>query len=99
MTSYIEQLISQKIQVISNEGRVFCGDLISFDQSMNIILKDCIEKIYSPDSGVKFEKMGLYMLRGDNIAIVSEINEEIEKSIVYEKIKGKKLTEFIQHDK
>ena len=59
MTSYVENLINQPVQVITNEGRVFIGELLSFDQSMNVMLKSCIEKIYSEDKGVKFEKMGL----------------------------------------
>ena len=59
MTSYVENLINQPVQVITNEGRVFIGELMSFDQSMNVMLKSCIEKIYSEEKGVQFEKMGL----------------------------------------
>lgn len=98
MSSYIDNLINQSIQVITNEGRVFCGELVSFDQSINIVIKNCVEKIFSEETGVKFEKMGLYMLRGDNIAIIGEIDPEIEKNIYYDKIKGAKLKQFIQHE-
>lgn len=97
MTSYIENLINQPVQVITNEGRVFIGELLSFDQSMNVMLKSCIEKIYSEDKGVKFEKMGLYLIRGDNVAIISEINDIVEKNLKYDKIMGKPLKEFVAH--
>lgn len=99
MSSYVENLIGQNVQIISCEGRVFNGELISFDQSTNVALKNCIEKIYSESNGVKFEKMGLYMLRGDNVAIISELNDEIEKNICYDKIRGKPIKEFILRDK
>lgn len=97
MTSYVENLINQTVQVITNEGRVFIGELVSFDQSMNLVLKNSFEKVYSESAGVKFEKTGLYMIRGDNVAIISEIDENLEKSINYEKIKSKPLSEFIMH--
>ena len=97
MTSYVENLINQPVQVITNEGRVFIGELMSFDQSMNVMLKSCIEKIYSKVKGVKFEKMGLYLIRGDNVAIINEIDDNVEKNLQYDKIKGEPLKEFVSH--
>jgi hypothetical protein len=41
--------------------------------------------------------MGLFMLRGDNVAIISEIDQDLEKKIDYSKIKGNKLKEFISN--
>ena len=64
---------------------------------MNLILKNSFEKIYSESIGVKFEKTGLYMIRGDNVAIINEVDESVEKNINYEKIRGKPLSEFIMH--
>ena len=97
MTSYIESLIDQVVTVITTEGRVFTGYLKSFDQSMNIFLKDCFEKIYSKEEGVNFLKMGLYMIRGDNVAIVSEVDELLEKQIDYSTVKAEKLNEMKLH--
>ena len=93
--NYVEKLLNKKVQVISNEGKIFLGELISYDSSINIILKNTIERIFSEDNNVIEQKMGLFMLRGDNVAIISEIEQEIEKKIDYSKIKGKKLKEFV----
>jgi len=93
--NYVEKLLNKKVQVISNEGKIFLGKLISYDSSINIILKNTIERIFSEDNNVIEQKMGLFMLRGDNVAIISEIEQEIEKKIDYSKIKGKKLKEFV----
>ena len=97
MTSYMESLVDQVISVITNEGRVFNGVLKSFDQSMNMVISQCIEKVYSVDEGVEFIKMGLYIIRGDNVAIVSEIDELLEKQIDYSTIKADKIKEMKLH--
>jgi U6 snRNA-associated Sm-like protein LSm8 len=97
MTSYVESLVDQVVQVITSEGRVFTGVLKSFDQSMNMVLSECYEKVYSPDEGVSFAKMGLYMIRGDNVAMVSEVDELLEKQVDYSQIKAEKLIEMKLH--
>jgi U6 snRNA-associated Sm-like protein LSm8 len=97
MTSYIESLVDSYVTVINTEGRVFSGYLKSFDQSMNIFLSDCLEKIYSLEEGVEFQKMGLYMIRGDNVAVISEVDENLEKQIDYSKVKAQKLKEMKLH--
>jgi U6 snRNA-associated Sm-like protein LSm8 len=97
MASYLENLIDFMVVAITIEGRVFTGILKSFDQSMNMIIKDCFEKIYSKEEGVKFINMGLYMLRGDNIMIVSEVDENLERNIDYREVKAEKLKEVKTH--
>jgi U6 snRNA-associated Sm-like protein LSm8 len=98
MSSYVENLIGHFVQIISIEGRIFIGELNSYDQLMNIVLKNCIERIFSIDKGVREEKMGLYMLRGDNVAIISEYNLNKEKLTDYSNIKSNKLKEFLNYD-
>ena len=98
MSSYVENLLGHFVQVISIEGRVFIGELNSYDQLMNIILKNCIERIFNKEKGVREENMGLYMLRGDNVAIISEYNLNKEKSTDYSKIKSEKLKEFLNYE-
>ena len=44
--NYIEKLLNKKVQVISNEGKTFLGELISYDSSINIILNNTIERIF-----------------------------------------------------
>lgn len=94
MTSYVENLVDQVVNVITHEGRTFTGVLKSFDQSMNIILNNCYEKVYSLDEGVAFNKIGLYMIRGDSVTLVAEVDELLEKQIDYKEIKGEKLKEI-----
>ena len=54
MSSYVENLLGHFVQVISIEGRVFIGELNSYDQLMNIILKNCIERIFNKEKSTDY---------------------------------------------
>lgn len=97
MTSYIENLVDQIITVVSNDGRCFVGTLKSFDQAMNMMLKDCMEKVYSKEKGVEFTKLGAYFIRGDNVAIVSEVDPILEQKLNYQSIKANPPPEMKIH--
>ena len=53
--------------VITNDGRNIIGILRGFDQTTNLILEECFERVYSEDSGVEQAVLGLYIIRGDNM--------------------------------
>jgi U6 snRNA-associated Sm-like protein LSm8 len=79
MATFVEKLVGKTVNVITNEGRNFVGDLRSFDQKMNIIVSNCKERIYSPTAAVEVADVGLYFIRGDNIAVIGEIDPTIEQ--------------------
>jgi U6 snRNA-associated Sm-like protein LSm8 len=41
--------------------------LRGYDQTNNLILEDSKERVYSLDKGVAIFKLGLYLIRGDNV--------------------------------
>ena len=53
--------------MITNDGRVLIGELKGFDQLTNLVLNDCIERVYSNDHGVDQADLGLQIIRGDNM--------------------------------
>lgn len=55
------------IGVISGDGRIFVGTLKGFDQSTNLILSGCVERVFSEDTGVELVQLGLYLIRGDSM--------------------------------
>ncbi len=57
--SPIDELVGKKIQIITSDGRVFVGILKGIDQTLNAILTDCEERVYSLESPIQIEKMGL----------------------------------------
>jgi U6 snRNA-associated Sm-like protein LSm8 len=46
---------------------VLQGHLKGYDQAVNIILERSHERVFSEDSGVEQNPLGLYIIRGDNM--------------------------------
>jgi U6 snRNA-associated Sm-like protein LSm8 len=74
LSSYKDKLVT----VITNDGRNIVGKLRGFDQTINIILEHSHERIFSPHCGVVRNDLGLYLIRGDNISIIGELDEEAD---------------------
>jgi len=56
------------------------------DQFANVIIEDSHERVYT-DKGVEQVVLGLYMIRGDNIAVVGEIDGELDKQLDFSAIR------------
>ena len=81
MASALEGLVGTTISVITNDGRNIVGNLRGFDQCINVILDECHERVFSTTEGVEQIVLGLYIIRGDNIALVGEVDEESEQRV------------------
>lgn len=91
LTAYVDSLIS----VITNDGRNIVGTLRGFDQAINLVLEDCHERVYS-GTGVERVPLGLYLVRGDNVALVGEVDENKDEKIDFSSILAEPLKP-IQH--
>jgi U6 snRNA-associated Sm-like protein LSm8 len=67
MLKGVEQLVNQKVSVITVDGRSVVGVLKSVDESMNLLLGDSYEYISREDIGVVEIPLNLHILRGDNV--------------------------------
>lgn len=78
--SRLSTLIGYRLRVLTNDGRVYIGELMAFDKYMNLILSDCVEeripkneqlklKQKKLEDNVKVEKrtLGLVILRGEHV--------------------------------
>ena len=74
----MNSLLEHQVSVVTNDGRNIIGVLKGFDQALNVILEECHERVYSTDAGVEQVVLGLYIIRGDNIAIVGEMDTELD---------------------
>eukprot|EP00898_Chlorokybus_atmophyticus_P003215 jgi/Chlat1/3895/Chrsp26S04179 len=72
----LESLVDQPISVITSDGRNIVGVLRGFDQTTNLILDESHER-----AGVEQLVLGLYVIRGDNIAVVGELDEELDSNL------------------
>ncbi|KAI8540983.1 hypothetical protein RHMOL_Rhmol08G0027400 [Rhododendron molle] len=85
----------ETISVITNDGRNIVGVLKGFDQATNIILDESHERVYSTKEGVQQLVLGLYIIRGDNISIVGEIDEELDAGLDLSKLRAHPLKPVI----
>lgn len=91
----LESLVDQNISIITNDGRNIVGILKGFDQATNIILDESHERVYSTREGVQQIVLGLYIIRGDNISVVGEIDEELDAELDLDKLRAHPLKPVI----
>lgn len=64
----IRFLIDEPVQVILKGSRRLCGRLHAFDEHMNLVLGDTIERVDAASVG---RSRGMLYVRGDSIVLVS----------------------------
>lgn len=84
--SLLVGFLEKRVSVITNDGRVIVGTLLGFDQVSNLVLNNCVERVFGAATGVESVEHGLYMLRGDNIAAVGEVDEALDSTITWGEI-------------
>ncbi|XP_003383057.1 PREDICTED: U6 snRNA-associated Sm-like protein LSm8 [Amphimedon queenslandica] len=93
--SSIEPYVNRSVSIITGDGRVIVGTLKGFDQTVNIILSNSHERVYSSSSGVEQVQLGLYIIRGDNIAVIGELDEELDSEINLNDIRAEPLNPVV----
>ncbi len=77
----MNDFVDKVVIILTNDGRSIIGKLKGYDQTINVILEDSHERIYSTDCGVEQNPLGLYIIRGDTIAMISEMDVDKDASI------------------
>lgn len=95
MASALEGYVNHIVSVITNDGRMIVGTLRGFDQTINLILDESHERVFSTNTGVEQVVLGLYIVRGDNVAIVGEIDEDTDTSLDMTNIKAEPLNAVV----
>ncbi|GAA5813556.1 hypothetical protein MFLAVUS_007038 [Mucor flavus] len=90
--SLLQPFVNLDVLVVTLDGRVLVGKLRGTDQSSNLILEKCEERVFSSE-GTEVVPLGLFLLRGDNLCTVGEIDAEKEQSMNIEEIKADPLSE------
>jgi len=95
MASALESYVNHVVSVITSDGRIIVGTLKGFDQTINLILDDSYERVYSTGQGVEQVVLGLYIVRGDNVAVVGEIDEDVDKQLDFNSIRAEPLCNIV----
>ena len=62
MASALDVMVNCTVCIVTCDGRTILGTLSGFDQTINLILKQCRERVYSPEAGVEEVELGCFKL-------------------------------------
>jgi U6 snRNA-associated Sm-like protein LSm8 len=82
------------VTILTSDGRTLTGQLLGHDQTTNLILSGTVERIFSlPESDEATQEVehGLYLIRGDNVAICGLVDESVENGIDWTAVKAHPL--------
>ncbi|KDQ21064.1 hypothetical protein BOTBODRAFT_125003 [Botryobasidium botryosum FD-172 SS1] len=79
--SSLQGYVDRRVLLILQDGRTIVGMLAGFDQRSSVVLSNSTERIYSADEGVEEVPLGLYLVKGDMIMLVGEIDAEEDEKI------------------
>uniref|UniRef100_A0A0K8TQY9 U6 snRNA-associated Sm-like protein LSm8 n=1 Tax=Tabanus bromius TaxID=304241 RepID=A0A0K8TQY9_TABBR len=91
MATGLESFVNNTVSIITADGRNFVGTLKGFDQTINVILDESHERVFSTTSGIEQIVLGLHIIRGDNIAVIGQIDETIDSRLDFQSIRGEPL--------
>ena len=95
MASALEALVNRIVSVVTADGRMIVGNLKGFDQTVNLILDESHERVFSSTLGVEQVMLGLYIIRGDNVAVVGEVDDTTDAALDLENMKAAPLNAVI----
>ena len=95
MTSkLLESFVNTKVHVSTVDGKILEGVLQGIDLQCNLILSKCIERLFSTEIGVETQEHGLFLVRGDNIATIGDIDEEVDSLVEWSKVFAEPLKQI-----
>ncbi|XP_055336208.1 U6 snRNA-associated Sm-like protein LSm8 [Paramacrobiotus metropolitanus] len=95
MTSTLESFFNKRVLIITNDGRTLLGTFQGYDQTINVVLTDASERVFSSYKAVETVALGVYMIRGDNIAVVGDIDEELDSQLDFDGIRADPLHQIV----
>ncbi|RQM08306.1 hypothetical protein DH86_00003802 [Scytalidium sp. 3C] len=87
----LQNYVNKKVLVLTSDSRTLVGTLLSCDQMTNLVLSDTHERIIRPPDDPEPSSEithGLYLIRGDNVAMVGLVDEQLDESINWTEVRG-----------
>jgi len=78
--SSLQGYVDRRVLLVLQDGRSIIGVLAGYDQKSNVVLSDSKERVYSLDEGVEEIPLGLYLVKGDMIVLIGEVDPDIDQS-------------------
>ncbi len=85
--SLLASYLNLKVMLVTFDGRTLVGTMRGSDQVCNVILENTTERIFSAGMKPKEVQLGLFVVRGDNVAVVGEVDAEKEGATDWDNMK------------
>ncbi|KAI8620232.1 U6 snRNA-associated Sm-like protein LSm8 [Chytriomyces sp. MP71] len=82
----LHHFVNHQVFVVTYEGRTIMGELKGFDQTCTLILKKAVERIIHKNDITEEIPLGLYIIRGPDVAIVGELDADRDDAIDWEQV-------------
>ncbi|TDL22788.1 Sm-like ribonucleo protein [Rickenella mellea] len=79
--SSLQGYVDRRVLLILQDGRTIVGVLSGFDQRSDVVLSESKERIYSIDEGVEEVPLGLYLVKGDQIMLIGELDDAVDTAV------------------
>ncbi|KAG6842622.1 hypothetical protein C0991_000148 [Blastosporella zonata] len=89
--------VDRKMLVILRDGRKLHGVLRSYDQFANLVLEDTVERIYHGNAFAESWR-GLYLIRGENVVLLGEIDLDQEDDIPLQQVDWNTLEPYHKNE-
>ncbi|KAL2209837.1 Sm-like ribonucleoprotein [Sarocladium strictum] len=83
--------LNKKVLIVTADSRILVGTLAAADNSTNLVLNDAVERLIrttDDDEQSSEVRLGLYLVRGDNVCSVGLVDEKLDESIDWTQVKG-----------
>jgi len=77
----LQGYVDHRVLLILQDGRAIVGLMAGFDQKSNVVLSDSKERVYSIEEGVEEVPLGLYLVKGDMIVLIGELDEALDGAV------------------
>jgi len=87
----LNSYVDKKVCIITTDGRNLVGVLASHDNTTNVVLQNTVERVIrDPDEDEPSQEvpLGLYLIRGENVCLIGLVDEPLDASIDWTKVKG-----------
>ncbi|CAK7267175.1 U4/U6-U5 snRNP complex subunit LSM8 [Sporothrix epigloea] len=91
MAALLNNYLEKKVLVLTVDSRILVGKLVSIDNSTNLVLVGTVERVINtPDDDEPSAEvpLGLYLVRGDNVCSIGLVDEQLDASIDWTKVRG-----------
>ncbi|GBE83847.1 hypothetical protein BKA93DRAFT_735669 [Sparassis latifolia] len=87
----LQGYVDHRVLLILQDGRAIVGVMAGYDQKSNVVLSDSKERVYSIEEGVEEIPLGLYLVKGDQIVLIGELDDAIEQTVDLSTIRAEPL--------